>query len=104
MNPMMQLHIPALMLALALSLACNVDDGSAKVDSDVGPDFEVGEEVDASPDELPVEAKQWCAAGGVATGPGVRLIHCTAPAEAAATELKGSGVRLEVGATRVITR
>ena len=80
----------------------NIEERDAE-EEDVGED--AGGEDAGEPDngwELPTEASQWCSAGGVATGEGIRLVHCTAPSNVSGPTLEGDGVRLEAGASRVI--
>jgi hypothetical protein len=94
--------------AVWLLAACNLSDESVVVNQNAGqPDtgFNVEEgdvETNQNEPELPSEASEWCAAGGVVTGPGVRLVHCTAPASASGPTLQGDGVRLQPGASRVL--
>ncbi|TXD35291.1 hypothetical protein FRC96_11490 [Lujinxingia vulgaris] len=95
-------RIPMMLLAMLLLVGCNVDDSSSEIEDPVETD--AGEDTAEVPEVLPTEASQWCAAGGVATGDGYRLIHCTAPANLAGNVATGSGVRLEVGASQVILR
>ena len=81
----------------------NVEERDAE-EEDVGGEDAGGEDT-GGPDngsELPTEARQWCSAGGVATGEGIRLVHCTAPANVSGPTLEGDGIRLKAGASRVI--
>ena len=116
-------HLAAVVAAALLLLtACNVEDTVTVNEGEPDAGFNV-EERDAEEDdvggetgepdagepdaggpdsELPMEARQWCSAGGVATGDGIRLVHCTAPSTLSAPTLEGDGVRLEAGASRVI--
>lgn len=104
MTFLIQHRLPGLLgalVALALLVGCNVDDGGTPIEDPVETD--AGDD-SGDPAELPAEASQWCAAGGVATGSGYRLVHCTAPANAAGDVATGQGLRLEVGASQVILR
>ncbi|RDV36283.1 hypothetical protein DV096_19730 [Bradymonadaceae bacterium TMQ3] len=91
-----------LLLATLLIVGCNVDDTNSEVEDPVETD--AGDDTGEEPETLPAEASQWCAAGGVATGSGYRLVHCTAPANAAGNVASGEGLRLEMGASQVIVR
>ena len=121
---LMKAHRGAVVAAAVLLLtACNVEDtvtvnegepdAGFNVEERDAEEEDVGGEDTGEPDtgepdtggpdsELPMEARQWCSAGGVATGEGIRLVHCTAPSTVSGPTLEGDGVRLEAGASRVI--
>ncbi|TXD35169.1 hypothetical protein FRC98_17005 [Lujinxingia vulgaris] len=91
-----------LLAMLFVVVGCNVDDTNSEVEEPVETD--AGDDTTEAPEVLPERASQWCAAGGEATGDGYRLVHCTAPANAAGNVATGQGVRLEMGASQVILR
>lgn len=109
--------IALLSCLLLSSLACNYDDrvvtvpGDETSDTDE-PDAEEEPDVEEEPDEEepdeelgPVDRSLFtnCAAGGVASGSGFELTHCTGPAEAGAETLSGSGFTLQAGPFRQIS-
>ncbi len=103
------------MCALALCVlstlgACNLGDSVVvppRVKVDTG--FEIEEDVTVLPDvpelpttEAPVAGHHGCAAGGIARGSGLQLIHCTAPTDLGGPVLRGSGMTVQTGATQVL--